>query len=257
MLDEAFKSRIHITLHYPNVNLDSTRTMWANILNRLDRDNKVNDVKVAFKHDELMDFAERHYRRYESDGATWNGRQIRNAFRTALAIGHHDRLRMLRDEGVTPEEAARSGKKKWMRVRLTKGNFKKIAKTSYEFEEYISTLRGKDTVNVRNAEVRDDFSRALGEVMQQARKDYGSVQNTGRRVDGGQQAAGKGKSPLKAAPSPGKAGKVPKKAKVAPMRAVEEDDDDDDDDDEDEGRDEDDDEDQDEEDDDDESSDDD
>ena len=195
VLDEAFKSRIHITLQYPSVNLESTRAMWTNILNRLERDNELNDVKVSYSRDELLDFAERHYRRYESEGATWNGRQIRNTFRTALAIGHHDRMRMLRDEGLTPVQAAKSGKKKWMRVRLTKSNFQKVAKTSHDFEQYISSLRGRDVDNVRDAEVRDDLFSALGEAMHLARKDYGAV-GKGMKGEskGGSSKAGTGTS---------------------------------------------------------------
>jgi hypothetical protein len=84
-------------------------------------------------------------------------------------------LRMLREEGVTPAQAAKSGKKKWMRVKLTTKNFQKISKTSLEFEQYISSLRGRDSDNVRDAEVRDDFFSELGAAMQLARKEYGSA----------------------------------------------------------------------------------
>ena len=33
-IDEAFKSRIHISLRYPSVDLVSTKQMWTNIMNR-------------------------------------------------------------------------------------------------------------------------------------------------------------------------------------------------------------------------------
>ena len=71
---EAFKSRIHITLNYPSIDFESTRTMWTNILNRLERDNQTNPVKVVYSQDELLDFAERHYKQQQRTGATWNGR---------------------------------------------------------------------------------------------------------------------------------------------------------------------------------------
>ncbi|KAK0648086.1 hypothetical protein B0T16DRAFT_388395 [Cercophora newfieldiana] len=228
VMDEAFKSRIHITLNYPSVGLESTRTMWTNILNRIDRDNATNDVKVVYNRDELLDFAERHYRRYEPEGATWNGRQIRNAFRTALAIGHYDRLSALRDEGMTPAQAAKSGKKKWMRVRLTKRNFQKVAKTSYEFEEYLSGLRGKDSDNVRDAEVRDDLFTALGEAVQMARKDYGAAGKGKKGIEGALSAGGRGGA------SKGVSGKGKGKAVVVERDEDEDEDEEDDEEDEDE-----------------------
>ncbi|KAK3315820.1 hypothetical protein B0H66DRAFT_271826 [Apodospora peruviana] len=235
VLDEAFKSRIHITLNYKGVDLESTKAMWTNILNRLERDNKTNDVKVAFNRDELLDFAERHYRQYYKEGATWNGRNIRNAFRTALALGHHERVRMLRDEGVTPAQAARSGKKKWMRVRLTKTNFKKIAKTAYEFEEYIVNLRGRDSDKARDGEVRDDLFDMIGEAVHQARKDYSAGTKGKGRQDGG--GHGKMSTSLRAAVGGGSGGKgkggVKEKTNIGGVDfAYDEDEDEDEDDDE-------------------------
>jgi hypothetical protein len=233
-MDEAFKSRIHITLNYPSVGLQSTHAMWTNILNRIDRDNETSDVKIVYNRDKLLDFAERHYRRYEPEGATWNGRQIRNAFRTALAIGHYERLSALRDAGMTPAQAASSGKKKWMRVWLRERNFQKVAKTSYEFEEYLSALRGKDSDNVRDAEVRDDLYAAFGEVVQQARKDYGAAGKGGKKGEGVVLGGGSRGGGLKGGGAKGKG-----KGKAVVEREEEEDEDEEEEDDDDEDEDED------------------
>lgn len=156
VIDEAFKSRMHVTLRYPGVNLESTKTMWANIMRNIDEENASSPIRVVFDADALLSFAERHYILHEHDGTTWNGRQIRNAFRTAIALGHYERMEKLRSAGMSPEQAEQSGKKKWMTVRLTKRNFANIAKTSHDFEEYIVHLRGRDSDNVKEAEVRDD-----------------------------------------------------------------------------------------------------
>jgi len=43
-----------------------------------------------------------------------------------------------------------------MRVKLTVNNFRSIAKTTNEFEDYIVSLRGKDSDLARESEVRDD-----------------------------------------------------------------------------------------------------
>jgi hypothetical protein len=57
---------------------------------------------------------------------------------------------------MTPDEALATGKKKWRTVRLTKANFSNIAKTAKEFEQYIETLRGSDSQNARESELRYD-----------------------------------------------------------------------------------------------------
>jgi len=114
----------------------------------------------------------------EHTGALWNGRQVRNAFRRALALGHHERVCMLRNEGVTVAQAAVRVKKEWMRVRLTRANFEKIAETSSEFEEHVDGLRGRDNDNVHESEVMQ-----LKQQQQQihmARKDYGGGSKQGK-----------------------------------------------------------------------------
>src|SRR3569833_168507 len=80
---------------------------------------------------------------------------------------------------------------------LTKTYFQNIAKTALEFEEYLVALRGRDTDNVRDAEVRDDVfdNMALGEAVQRARKDYGSAAKGKKTASAGASGAqGKGTS---------------------------------------------------------------
>lgn len=156
VVDEAFKSRIHISLRYPRVQLQETLKIWENTLNRIESDNKKANIKVRFDREALNNFAEKHYRQHEKSETTWNGRQIRNAFQTALALGYHDRERELRKAGLTEEEAAASGERKWMRVKLTVKNFQSIAKTAREFEDYLVSVRGQDSDLARESQLRDD-----------------------------------------------------------------------------------------------------
>ena len=161
---------------------------------------------------------------------TWNGRQIRNAFQTALALGHYERLAKIREAGMTPEEAMKTGKKKWRTVKLTKANFANIAKTAREFEQYIETLRGSDSQNARESELRyDEFDPERP----RARKQYPAV---GSARDGVRELHAN----VRAARTTGGKGKAKKAAKAEqPPDDDEEDDeededeDDDDDDDED------------------------
>ncbi|KAH8679494.1 P-loop containing nucleoside triphosphate hydrolase protein [Ilyonectria robusta] len=46
VIDEAFKSRMHLYLRYPSIDLDSTKKIWDRLLDRIMRDNKESDVKI-------------------------------------------------------------------------------------------------------------------------------------------------------------------------------------------------------------------
>ncbi|KAI8632380.1 hypothetical protein F5Y19DRAFT_421017 [Xylariaceae sp. FL1651] len=157
IIDEAFKSRIHVALRYNTINLDSTQSIWDNMLNRIIKDNEYADVKISFNRDALLDFARRHYEQHEPDETTWNARQIRNAFSTAIAMGQFDRIERIRKEGLTPDEAAQSSKKSFMTIKLTSRNFCKIAETAADFEEYINTVRGPDRDNALANQQRNDY----------------------------------------------------------------------------------------------------
>ena len=85
--DEAFKSRIHVALYYPPLDEKSAMQIWKMNLQQLieQRHNFDADVKGITK------YAKRHYRTLEkSKRATWNGRQIKNAFQTAIALAEFD-----------------------------------------------------------------------------------------------------------------------------------------------------------------------
>jgi hypothetical protein len=170
IIDEAFKSRIHIALRYNFIDMKSTLQIWNNLLDRIIKDNAHSDVKVKFDRDILLEFAQSHYEKHEPDKTTWNARQIRNAFSTAIAMGQFDRLERIHKEHLKPAEVATSGKKSLMTIRLTNRNLSKIAETAAEFEEYLNAVRGPDIDNALANQQRDDyFARQLGPVRQRGR----------------------------------------------------------------------------------------
>ncbi|KAK8058634.1 hypothetical protein PG994_009082 [Apiospora phragmitis] len=158
VIDEAFKSRIHVSLRYPKVKLKSTLEIWKNMLNRIERDNERQDIKVEFDRDELLEFAEEHFEVHATtDRSTWNGRQIRNAFQTAIALGQYDRVAKIQKRGLTPEEAFLSGKKKWRVVQLTRKNLETLAETARDFDKYLKSVhRRSDGELARAEDLRDD-----------------------------------------------------------------------------------------------------
>ncbi|KAK2042621.1 P-loop containing nucleoside triphosphate hydrolase protein [Colletotrichum somersetense] len=198
VIDEAFKSRIHIALRYLSIDLDSTLKIWSDLLNRIAKDNETAEVKIEFDRTRLLDFARQHYQKHEADDTTWNARQIRNAFQTAIALGRHERLQRIKDEGLTPEQAMASGDRRMTVVRLTKRNFGIIAQTARDFEDYVTSIQGLDRQVVLMSQQRYDD---CGKDMPKARKDYSS------RRGGREKAAAKkehGSSPSAARPRRGR-----------------------------------------------------
>lgn len=68
MFDEAFKSRIHVSLHYRKLGRDQQRAIWENCFERVEKDSVI-ITKMA--------------KRYISEDAAlleleWNGREIQH-----------------------------------------------------------------------------------------------------------------------------------------------------------------------------------
>lgn len=148
-------------------------------------------MKIVFDREALLEFAKTHFEKCDRQGVTWNGRQIRNAFQTAIALGHYERISKIREAGMTPDEALKTGKKKWRTVKLTKANFTTIAKTAREFEQYIETLRGSDSQNARESELRyDEFDPERP----RARKQYPGMESSREGVRELQDNARSGKA---------------------------------------------------------------
>ncbi|KAI6767674.1 hypothetical protein HG530_005683 [Fusarium avenaceum] len=150
VIDEAFKSRVH--------------------------ENETAAIKIKFDRKALLKFASQHYETHKKTDTSWNGRQIRNAFQLAIALGHHDRERSMAQAQGTKEDDIVTLDKKWRSVRLTIDNFRNIAKTARDFEDYLSATRGNDSHLAKQWSLRyDDQTEdlAVTQVIG-VRKDYGA-----------------------------------------------------------------------------------
>lgn len=139
--DEAVRSRIHCALYYPPLDKKQTLKVWEMNLDLLQARNEAEgELKVKFDKEEIMKFARRHWRKGE-DEHRWNGRQIRNAFQTAVALAAFD----------TTE-----GEGQDLEPRITAEHFQKVWTASDEFNKYLAGVRRPDHVRAREDEVRDD-----------------------------------------------------------------------------------------------------
>lgn len=121
--DEAFRSRIHLCLYYPPLDQDSTTKIWKTNLDRIGRSGR-----IVYNREKIMNFADKQFK----TGTRWNGRQIRNAFQTAISLAGYDHTKKL---ALDPRHAPAKAK-------LTKDHFKKVAKASADFDDYVKEVMG-------------------------------------------------------------------------------------------------------------------
>lgn len=140
--DEAFVSRIHQAIEYPALNKDTTRSIWQVNLRKL----KEKRPNVEFDNDKLLSFAGQAWEeQYNLRRVTWNGRQIRNAFQTAVALAEHSALR-----APQTKENDKGGV-----IHLEVEHFLKVLQVSHKFDEYLrKTRKNRDWLDI--AQMKQD-----------------------------------------------------------------------------------------------------
>lgn len=141
--DEAFKSRIHISLYYPELAKPQSLKIWEMNLERakkidLERTRTQTMPGMIIDEEDIRAYAEIHWIENQRGVGKWNGRQIRNAFQTASALALYEahgknliRLRENPDGEITPPQ-------------LKRKHFEKVAKATTQFGEYMEATIGKD-----------------------------------------------------------------------------------------------------------------
>lgn len=125
--DEAFRSRIHVSIYYPPLKREPTDKIWAMNIKKLSQ------MNVDYDENEIKKFANEFWEGNEKkEGRRWNGRQIKNAFQTALALASWD----------FHDNPNRQGHLK--RPRITTEHFQMVKLASEHFDEYINDVYGGD-----------------------------------------------------------------------------------------------------------------
>ncbi|KAF6836635.1 hypothetical protein CMUS01_05339 [Colletotrichum musicola] len=86
--DEAFTSRIHVSLYYPQLDKSKTVDVFKINMDMIEERCKERGRKIDIDRAKIGSFAFDHYEKHEK--ARWNGRQIRNACQTALALAEFE-----------------------------------------------------------------------------------------------------------------------------------------------------------------------
>ncbi|KAI0017487.1 hypothetical protein F4780DRAFT_587807 [Xylariomycetidae sp. FL0641] len=123
-IDDAFRSRLHLTLYYPSLDWKKSKKIWKTNLKRLREISRERESEgragVQVDEKKIMKFAMSNFEELQ-----WNGRQIRNALQSALALADFE----ARDK---PEEP----------TVVTVEQFRIIATATRDFDEYLRITHG-------------------------------------------------------------------------------------------------------------------
>ncbi|KAL4736596.1 hypothetical protein BDV11DRAFT_193452 [Aspergillus similis] len=139
--DEAFMSRIHVQIGYDRLDEDSRQRIWDNHFKKLSRNHENHGHEIRCSYD-----AKEFVRKSKDLRALeWNGREIRNAFQTAVALAC---FQAKQEDGRIPE--------------LTDEHLRQVVNMSQNFKNYLQAVRGLDEDLAFAQRVRNDASRASG-----------------------------------------------------------------------------------------------
>ena len=155
--DEAFKSRIHISLYYPPLDAEMTHGIWKMNLERLIKKKQRRHESIRVNEKEIYAYAQSHYNKTSQRSANWNGRQIRNAFQTATALAEFEAYE--RNKKAKKRSAETGDAFLPTEPELQVRHFREIASASYEFDEYIIETRGATDAEValRESQRMDEY----------------------------------------------------------------------------------------------------
>ncbi|KAK0704490.1 hypothetical protein B0H67DRAFT_498311 [Lasiosphaeris hirsuta] len=151
--DEAFASRIHMSLYYPPLGLESTQRVFNLNLGRIEKRLERKQTKLEVDMVAIVSFIASYWHEYPQ--ARWNGRQIRNGCQTALALAEFES-----NKAASPRVTKGSGLPPPTAVSLEVKHFQKVADAYLGFIEYLKDIYGvhadeRAKENFLRASVRD------------------------------------------------------------------------------------------------------
>ncbi|GME52843.1 uncharacterized protein COCSADRAFT_177807 [Neofusicoccum parvum] len=177
--DEAFTSRIHISLYYPALDMDKTTEVFKINMEMIEERFSKKERRIDIDKYNIGIFAAQHFSEHQQ--ARWNGRQIRNACQTALALAEFEAQGKDTKDVLLPNAVVE------LRVR----HFEIVRDAYLEFTKYMINLHGtSDTRRAKEAKLRaiwidendrlvttNDIGGAEGSVREQPQQQYYQYQN--------------------------------------------------------------------------------
>ncbi|KAL2855278.1 hypothetical protein BJX68DRAFT_253847 [Aspergillus pseudodeflectus] len=134
--DEAFTSRIHVSLYYPDLSDKQTVEIFKLNLGMIEERFRRKGRKIKIDDVDIILFADNYFK--EHPHGRWNGRQIRNACQTALALAEYEAQEA---QGDNPQNSVKTD----AAVNLTVAHFAVVSDAYLEFIDYINRLFGTNS----------------------------------------------------------------------------------------------------------------
>ncbi|KAF4448569.1 hypothetical protein F53441_8046 [Fusarium austroafricanum] len=154
IFDEVFTSHIHISLYYPPLSQASTLAVFkvhlTRIQARFEKKKARGEAELELDERSVNEFILDYFT--ENKDARWNGRQIRNACQTALALAEFEGQKLANPDtngGRSVMEIAAKSKKR-VKVKLTKKHFEDVAKPYLELMKYVRGAHGASAAQQAN-----------------------------------------------------------------------------------------------------------
>ncbi|KAJ4303432.1 hypothetical protein N0V90_002326 [Kalmusia sp. IMI 367209] len=152
--DEAFTSRIHVSLYYPALNESKTVKVFKINLDMIEERFNTKGRAIEIDRMEIGGYAARYFADHPDE--RWNGRQIRNACQTALALAEFEAqghsLKDTEDPNIV--------------VKLRVGYFEIVRNAYLEFTKYMHNLYGtSDARRAKESRLRAIFVDENGRVV--------------------------------------------------------------------------------------------
>ncbi|KAK1573261.1 uncharacterized protein LY79DRAFT_569008 [Colletotrichum navitas] len=130
--DEAFASRIHMSLYYPELDEQKTLKVFRLNLDLIEQRFQKQGRTIIIDPSSIEDFALHHFHEHRYN--RWNGRQIRNACQTALALAEFDAQGGILDVNSEIDRNAV--------VRLQLKYFRTVQRAYLDFGKYLGDIQG-------------------------------------------------------------------------------------------------------------------
>ncbi|KAK0754184.1 hypothetical protein B0T18DRAFT_314603 [Schizothecium vesticola] len=141
--DEAFTSRIHVSLYYPDLNNEKTVKVFKLNMCMIRERFANKGRKIEIDEMGIGGFAAEHFTAHPQ--ARWNGRQIRNACQTALALAEFEAQGNSHQDILRPDAV----------VKLGVEQFEVVRNAYLEFSRYMNKLYGSNSARrAKEAKVR-------------------------------------------------------------------------------------------------------
>ncbi|KAK8061853.1 P-loop containing nucleoside triphosphate hydrolase [Apiospora phragmitis] len=117
--DDAFISRVHVQLYYPEFTDHQRQKVWQTFIDKLERDRK-GYMRLNMASKEYIE-------QINKSNLKWNGREIRNAFQTAVSLAEYDAEKDA--EGT---------------ILVTDQHLRAVVELSKDFKDYLQELHSGD-----------------------------------------------------------------------------------------------------------------